>query len=184
MAYYLVDLSDIPYPHSMGMRDRIKDGQVIRSNCPLALTTLRRRAGQSSSWSPGQAGYRELFTDATLTASRKGCDVHQGDWAVVLPAVSSFLEPFPASGDTDTIARAAREEAHFDSLTKDDRRLALALLSYTDALRIYLNGQGNLETIGQHRICWARTAGVPALPLWFDERSPRPPRTAELLQRG
>ncbi len=24
------------------------------------------------------------------------------------------------------------------------------------------------ETIGQHRICWARTAGVSALPVWFD----------------
>lgn len=184
MPYYLVDVTDLPYPHLMGLRDYPKDGRVVRSNCPLALTNLRRRAGQSDSWSPGQAGYRELFTDPAVTADRKVCDVHKGNWAVVLPAVASFLEAFPATADTDTIARAAREDAHFSSLAKDDRRLALALLGYSDSLRIYVNGQGNLETNGQHRICWARTAGVAALPLWFDERSPRPPRTAALLQRG
>ncbi|KUH85959.1 hypothetical protein [Mycobacterium sp. GA-1999] len=57
-------------------------------------------------------------------------------------------------------------------------------LSYSDPLRIYISGHGHRETIGQHRICWARTADVSAVPVWFDASTVCPPRYAVLLQRG
>ena len=69
-------------------------------------------------------------------------------------------------------------------MSYDDRRLALALLSYSDSLRIYTTVHGHREAIGQHRICAARTAGVTHLPVSYDSRSPRPPAAATLLQRG
>ncbi|WP_395311299.1 hypothetical protein V4U86_11355 [Mycobacterium sp. AMU20-3851] len=50
--------------------------------------------------------------------------------------------------------------------------------------RVYTNGHGEHETIGQHRICWARTASVRALPVWFDATTVQPPRGATILQRG
>lgn len=103
---------------------------------------------------------------------------------MVLPAVTAFLEPLPASADTAAISHAARNHAPFAELTAADRRLALALLSYSDSLRVYTNGHGQRETIGQQRICWARAAGVCALPVWFDATTVRPPRDAVLLQRG
>ncbi|MGD9515305.1 MULTISPECIES: hypothetical protein [Mycolicibacterium] len=133
---------------------------------------------------PGQDGYRELFTDDAFSGRRQACDVHAGNWTVVLTAVTAFLEPFPASADTATIAHAARNRAPFAALAAADRRLTLALLGYSDSLRVYTNGHGHRETIGQHRICWARTAGVCALPVWFDATTVRPPRDAVLLQRG
>lgn len=69
---------------------------------------------------------------------------------------------------------APRSHAPLVDLAVADRRLTLALLSYSDSLRVYANGQGQRETIGQRRICWARTAGVCALPVWFDAtRCPR-----------
>src|SRR5882757_6137756 len=98
-----------------------------------------------------------------------------GDWVVVLPVVVAFLSAIPAVGDTLIIARAARSDPRFDSLIPDDRRLALALLSYSDSLRIYTTVHGHREAIGQHRICAARTAGITHLPVWYDSRSPRPP---------
>ncbi|WP_170292435.1 hypothetical protein [Mycolicibacterium grossiae] len=49
---------------------------------------------------------------------------------------------------------------------------------------MYVNGQGERETIGQHRICWARTAGIAAVPVWFDATTVAPPCDATLLQRG
>ena len=103
---------------------------------------------------------------------------------MVLPAVTAFLEPFPATADTAFISRAARGDARLHNLARADRRLALALLSYSDSLRVYTTAQGHQEANGQHRICWARTAGVAFLPLWYDDHAPRPPRTAVLLQRG
>jgi hypothetical protein len=82
-----------------------------------------------------------------------------------------------------SFARAARNDSRFDSLTRDDRRLALALLSYSDSLRIYTTVHGHREAIGQHRICAARAAGITHLPVWYDSRSPRPPAAATPLQR-
>ncbi len=184
VPYYLVDVAELPYPHAMGTRPRIEGARVRESNCPLALSTLRRTLGLPSTWSPGQDGYRELFTANAVDNRRQSCDVHQGDWAVVLPAVTAFLEPFPATADTAFISRAAREDSRLHNLARADRRLALALLSYSDSLRVYTTAQGHQEANGQHRICWARTAGVAFLPLWYDDHAPRPPRTAVLLQRG
>lgn len=101
-----------------------------------------------------------------------------------LPGVVAFLGPFPASADTVAISHAARDHEPFAALAAADRRLRLALLSYSDSLRIYTSGHGQRETIGQHRICWARSAGVRALPVWFDAATVRPPRDATILQRG
>ena len=154
------------------------------SNCPFAISTLRRKLRKPNNWSPGPAGYRELFTDEALLLRARNCDVHQGDWAVVLPVVAAFLAAIPAAADTLSIAQAARSDPRFDSLSVDDRRLALALLSYSDSLRIYTTVHGHREAIGRHRICAARTAGVTHLPVWYDSRSPRPPAAATPLQRG
>lgn len=107
-----------------------------------------------------------------------------GDWTAVLPAVTTFLVPFPASADTAAIAHAARSHAAFANFFPADRRRTLALLNYSDSLRVYIDGHGHRETIGQHRIRWARTAGVPALPVWFDANTVQPSRDAVLLQRG
>lgn len=177
MPYYLTNVAELPYPHTMGERPH-QDG--TRSNCPLALEAVLRTHGQH----PGQHGYRELFTDAAISERRQACDVHAGNWTVVLPAVVAFLAPFPASADTAAISHAARNHEPFATLTAADRRMTLALLSYSDSLRIYTNGRGQRETIGQHRICWARTAGVRALPVWFDATTVRPPHEATILQRG
>jgi hypothetical protein len=176
VPYYLVDITELPYPHGMGTRGE-------HSNCPFAISTLRRRLRKPNNWSPGPAGYRELFTDEALLLRARNCDVHQGDWAVVLPVVAAFLAAIPAAADTLSIAQAARSDPRFDSLSVDDRRLALALLSYSDSLRIYTTVHGHREAIGQHRICAARTAGVTHLPVWYDSRSPRPPAAATPLQR-
>ncbi len=177
MPYYLTNVAELPYPHTMG--ERLPPGRP-RSNCPLALEAVLRTRGQH----PGQDGYRELFTDAEVSERRQACDVHAGDWIAVLPAVIAFLAPFPASADTETVSHAARDHAPVANLSPTDRRLALSLLSYSESLRVYTNGHGQLETIGQHRICWARTAGVSALPVWFDATTVQPPREATILQRG
>ena len=175
MPYYLTDVAELPYPHAMGDRPH-QDG--IRSNCPLALETVLRTIGQH----PGQDGYREFFTKDATSQRRRACDVHTGDWTVVLPKVTAFLEPFPASAETAAISHAARNHAPFADFTPADRRLTLALLSYSDSLRVYTNGHGQRETIGQHRICWARTAGDSALPVWFDASTVHPPRLNALAQ--
>ncbi|HEX7824707.1 MAG TPA: hypothetical protein VF477_07400 [Mycobacterium sp.] len=177
MPYYLTNTAELPYPHAMGERPR-EDG--TRSNCPLALEAVLRRSGQH----PGQHGYRELFTNDAVSERRRACDVHAGNWTAVLPAAAGFLEPFPASADTAAISHAARNYPPFASLSPADRRLTLALLSYSDSIRVYTNGHGQRETVGQHRICWARTAGVSALPVWFDASTVHPPRSAVLLQLG
>jgi hypothetical protein len=145
---------------------------------------LRRTLRKRHDWSPGHEGYRELFTDQALLQRARHCDVHQGEWAVVLPAVTAFLATIPAAADTLAISQAARNDPRFDTLAVEDRRLALALLSYSDSLRIYTTVHGHREAIGQHRICAARTAGVTHLPVWYDNRSPRPPAIATPLQRG
>ncbi|BBY29955.1 hypothetical protein GCM10023114_44410 [Mycolicibacterium sediminis] len=80
--------------------------------------------------------------------------------------------------------RAARDHEPFVTLTAADRLLTLAPLSCGDSLRVYSNGHGQRETIGQHRICWACTASVRALPVWFDATTVQPPRAATILQRG
>lgn len=93
---------------------------------------------------------------------RRGCDVRSGDWTVALPAVTASLEPFPVSAGTATIASAARSHPSFAWLDPADRRLALALLSYSNSLRVYVIGQGECETIGQHR---SAGSAPPAFPL-------------------
>src|SRR6476661_2089641 len=156
------------------------------SNCPFAISTLRRKLRKPNNWSPGPAGYRELFTDEALLLRARNCDVHQGDWAVALPVVAAFLAAIPAAADTLSIAQAARSDPRFDSLSVDDRRLALALLSYSDSLRIYTTVHGHREAIGQHRICAARTAGVTHLPVWYDSRSRarrRPPQRCSAARK-
>ena len=99
MPYYLVDITELPYPHGMGTRGE-------HSNCPFAISTLRRELRKPNSWSPGPAGYRELFTDEALLLRARNCDVHQGDWAVALPVVVGSGR-HPTATDTLTIARAA-----------------------------------------------------------------------------
>jgi len=147
----------------------------------LVETTLLRRGAAEKLGELDTSGW--LFTDEALLLRARNCDVHQGDWAVVLPVVAAFLAAIPAAADTLSIAQAARSDPRFDSLSVDDRRLALALLSYSDSLRIYTTVHGHREAIGQHRICAARTAGVTHLPVWYDSRSPRPPAAATPLQR-
>jgi hypothetical protein len=90
----------------------------------------------------------------------------------------------PTSPPSPTPRATARNHAPFADLTAADRRLTLALLSYSDSLRVYTNGHGQRETTAQQRICWAHTAGVCALPVWFDATTVRPSRDAVLLQRG
>ena len=177
MAYYLTSAAELPYPHTMGERFH-QDG--TRSNCPLALTRLMRTTGTH----PGQDGYRQLFSEPTVASHRQTCDVHAGDWAVVLPVVEAFLAPFPAATDPDVIFRARNEDPRITGLATADRMLARAVLNTHDPIKYFVNAQGQLESIGQHRICWARTAGVSALPVWFDGNTVRPPRDAVLLQRG
>ncbi|MEN4478218.1 hypothetical protein [Mycolicibacterium cosmeticum] len=85
---------------------------------------------------------------------------------------------------TSVTRRCDSSHPSFASLDPADRRLALALLSCSDSLRVYVNGQRQCETIGQHRICWARTADIAAVSVWFDATTVAPPRDATLLQRG
>ena len=59
MPYYLVDITELPYPHGMGTRGE-------ESNCPFAISTLRTRLRMPNNWSPGPSGYRELFADKAL----------------------------------------------------------------------------------------------------------------------
>jgi hypothetical protein len=176
MPYFLVDLTDLPYPHAMG--HRTPPGQA-GSNCPLALQRLIHTLGQH----PGQDGYRALFADPAIAERRRACDVHAGDWAEVLPAVTAFLEPFPATADPIKILHARKEDPRITDLATADRILAQALLNTHDPIKYFINGRGQ-QSIGQHRICWARTAGVAALPVWFDTSTAPPPRTAVLLERG
>jgi hypothetical protein len=176
MPYFLVDLTDLPYPHGMGERPH-PDG--TGSNCPLALRRLIHTLGQH----PRQDGYRALFVDPAIAERRRVCDVHTGDWAEVLPAVTAFLEPFTAAVDPAVIHRARREDSLITGLATDERILAQALLNTLDPVRVNVI-DGRLRSIGQHRICSARTAGVEAVPVWFDATTARPPRSAVLLQRG
>ena len=88
MPYYLFDITELPYPHGMGARGE-------NSNCPFAISTLRRKLRKPVHWSPGPQGYRELFNDEALLLRARNCDVHQDDWAVVLPAVVAFLAASP-----------------------------------------------------------------------------------------
>lgn len=177
MPYYLTSVAELPYPHTMGDRPR-PDGRP--SNCPLALTRLMRTTGAH----PGQDGYRQLFSDPTIASQRQTCDVHTGNWAVVLPAAEAFLAPYPATADPLDIYHARNEDSRITALAEDDRRLARAVLNTIDPIKYFVNVHGQLQSIGQHRICSARTTAVSAVPVWFDATTVRPPRDAVLLQRG
>lgn len=172
MPYYLTSVAELPYPHAMGVSEP-------GSNCPLALATVIATFGQH----PGRDGYRQLFTDAAIAERRRSCDVHAGDWAVVLPLVTAFLEPFPARAK-DEIYQASIDDPRIIGLPTAERLLAKALLNTHDPVKYFVNAHGRLESNGQHRICWARTAGVAALPVWFDTATAPPPPNAKLLQRG
>lgn len=176
MPYFLVDLADLPYPHGMGQRPH-PDG--TDSNCPLALQRLVHALGQHV----GQDDYRALFADPAIAERRRACDVHTGDWAEVLSAVTAFLEPFAAAVVPAVIHRARKEDSRITGLATDERILAQALLNTVDPIRVNVI-DGRLRSIGQHRICSARTAGVAAVPVWFDSTTATPPRSAVLLQRG
>ncbi len=177
MVFYLVDTSALPYPHAMGGRPH-PDGTA--SNCPLALSTVMRTRHTP----PGQIGYQTLFQDPAITTRRAVCDVHEGDWGVVLPAVIAFLEPLPASAEPASIDALRRVDARIASLATPDRRLALALLNPRDPIKYVPDADGGLRSNGQHRICWARTAQVTRVPVWFDITTATPPANAVLLQRG
>lgn len=177
MTFYLVAVTELPYPHAMGERPH-PDGTA--SNCPMALQRLR----SAYRYQPGQVDYREILADAAMAERRKACDVHEGDWGIVLPAVTAFLEPYPADADPIAIYHARREHPGINDLATADRMLAQALLNTLDPIKYFLNGHGELESSAQHRICWARTAGVPAVPAWFDQNAAAPPSAAVLLQRG
>jgi hypothetical protein len=176
MPYFLVDLADLPYPNGMGERPP-EDGTA--SNCPLEVQRLIHTFGRL----PGQDGYRTLFSDTAIAERRNACHVHTGDWAEVLPVVTAFLEPFTADADPAVIRLASSEDSRITGLGTDDRILAQALLNTVDPIRVYVTN-GRLLSVGQHRICSARTAGVAAVPVWFDATTARPPRSAALLQRG
>nr|ABP45272.1 hypothetical protein Mflv_2795 [Mycolicibacterium gilvum PYR-GCK] len=87
MPYYLTPVAELPYPHTMGEWP-LQDG--TRSNCPHGLEAVLRARSQH----PGQDGYRELFTDDTISARRQACDVHAGNWTVVLPESRHSSKPF------------------------------------------------------------------------------------------
>jgi hypothetical protein len=175
MPYYLVDVTELPYPHTMESRNSEKVGQEGRSNWPS------RPKERNVSSAVARDDCRELFTDTTIAQRRQACDVHAGDWTVVLPAVTAFLEPFLATADPTEIHLARKEDPRITDLATADLILAQALLNTHDPIKYFINGHGQLESVGQHRICWARTAGVAALPMWFDTSTVRPPRTAVLL---
>lgn len=79
----------------------------------------------------------------------------------MVTAGTAFSSRSPASALTAFIYHAAQLRARRQPHPEADCRLAM--LSYSDSLRIYTNGDGRRETIGQHCICWARTACVSAL---------------------
>lgn len=176
MACYLTSVAELRHPQTMGEPSH-PDG--TRSDCALALEAVIRTLGHHPD---GTA--TALFAREDIAVRRRSCEVHSGEWTVTLPAVTAFLEPLPVSADTATIASAASSHPSFAFLDPADRRLALALLSYSDSLRVYVNGHGHTETIAQRRICWARTVAIPAVPVWFDGTTVHPPRDGTLLQRG
>ncbi len=87
MPYYLVDVTELPYPHTMESRNYDKDGQEVRSNWPS------RPKERNVSSAVARDDCRELFTDTTIAQRRQACDVHAGDWTVVLPAVTASSSP-------------------------------------------------------------------------------------------
>jgi len=82
---------------------------------PLRHLDAAQTTAQAQQLVPGPAGYRELFTDEALMLRARNCDVHQGDWAVVLPVVAAFLAAIPAAADTLSIAQAARSDPRFET---------------------------------------------------------------------
>jgi hypothetical protein len=102
----------------------------------------------------------------------------------VLPAVQGFLAPYPATADPRVIYHSCDDDPRITGLDNADRHLARALLHADEPINYYVNGHGQLELVGQHRVCWARTAGVAAVPVWVGTGTVRPPRGAVLLQRG
>lgn len=83
--------------------------------------------------------------------------------------------------ESDAATAAANELCHTRVFTADPS-LARALFETVDPIRV--NVVDGPQSIGQHRICWARTAGLPALPVWFDASTVRAPRGTVPLQRG
>ena len=49
MPYYLVDITELPHSHGMGARGE-------HSNCPFAISTLRRKLRKPVHWSPDHVG--------------------------------------------------------------------------------------------------------------------------------
>jgi hypothetical protein len=158
VPYYRIDINELPYPHGMGTRGE-------RSNCPFAITKLRRTLRKPNQWSPGPAGYRGFFTDQALLLRARSCDVHQGDWSLVLPAVTDFLATIPAAADTLAISQAARKRP---TVRHAGRRGPPPGIGTAELQRLatHLHDRArHREAIGQHRICAARTAGATHLPV-------------------
>lgn len=176
MAYYLVAMEDIPYMHGMGERGE-------DSHCPLALNNLRSEFNRWS-WDPDQDTYRMLCEHPSFAERIRRCGVHRGDWSVVIPAVRDLLAGLPSTATADEIADIAWENNDWLAMAPADLSLARALVHERDHLRIYPTPGGPFLSNGQHRICSARAAGAPALPVWFDPTSGQPPMTAKSLQRA
>jgi len=99
-------------------------------------------------------------------------------------ALQRFMAERAGAQRTLAIPGASHAVAVSQPQATADLILAQALLNTHDPIKYFINGHGQLESVGQHRICWARTAGIAALPVWFDTSTAHPPRTAVLLQRG
>lgn len=178
MAYYLIRVDELPYPHAMGVRWPEMGGP---SNCPMELAQLKAVLGTD----PGQDGYRELFGDPAMVGRRQSCHVHEGDWTIVLATVQNFLAPFPATADPVVIEHASLDDPRIAGLAEADRRLARSLVHAREHIKYVVKRSGSaVLDSGQHRTCWARTAEVAAMPVWFDAATAAPPRDAVLLQRG
>lgn len=178
MAYYLIRVNELPYPHSMGARWPEVGGP---SNCPIELAQLKPILHSD----PGQDGYRELFRDPAMIRRRQSCHVHQGDWTIAIPTVQNLLAPYPATTDPVVIEHASLDDPRIAGLADPDRCLARSLVHAREHIRYGVGRSGSVVLdSGQHRTCWARTAGVAAVPVWFDTKTVAPPRDAVLLQRG
>lgn len=163
MPYFWLNIDAAPYPH--GMREN--------HECPFALNTLR--AGNWG-WEPGQNVYGRLYADPAYRKRAQRCPHHLGDWDVVLPAVASLLASTSADETLEQIADRAEAFPAITELDGDDRHLALALLDWSSPIEVYPNPTGELiTTSGQHRICAARIAGAPRVPVWCKPGYPPPP---------
>lgn len=159
MPYRVVPIEEVPFPHKMG--ERPED-----PGCPFQLDVLRRRFGRDRHWTPDPQVYEALYRDPAVLERARACGVHRGDWRTVLPVVEAFIGALDSDTDPYEIEARARTACGIVGLGEDDRRLALSLFRPGHQIRIIVDPNGFRFTIGQHRVCAARTAGVDRLPVW------------------